>query len=438
METRANFVLIGAFTLAVIAGAFLFVLWFSGLTRLSEHKSYEILFAGSVSGLSRGSAVLFNGLRVGEVTEIGFVAQDPSHVRVMINIAGSVPIKKDTKARLEIQGLTGGAAIELSGGAPDASPLLGENGEPPIIVAEPSELQNIMESVQSLSAKAESVLGKVDKLLSDNGAAIDDAVKNVDTFSKALSDNSSGISSALAGLSDLGKKIGPLAERLQVVSDDVDKLIQAVDPDKVRRVVANVDAFTSDLAGNKASIDSVLTDAAALAKRLNGTSAQLDSALADFHSLVKSIDTKKVANFVDGADALGQTLHDNKGNIDRMLKNASELSAKLDESADKIDSLMVSLQGFVGSPDLKGPLGEVGDAARSVRQLADDLNVRTKEIAIGLSRFSSSGLREYEALAIDGRRTINDFDRVLRSFERNPNQLIFGAKPALPEFHGGP
>ena len=316
--------------------------------------------------------------------------------------------------------------------------MLGENGGPPIIIAESSELQNIMESVQSLSAKAELVLGKVDKLLSDNSAAIDDAVKNVDTFSKALSDNSSGINSALAGLSDLGKKIGPLADRLQVVSDDVDKLIRAVDPDKVRSVVANVDAFTSDLANNKASIDSVLTDAAALAKRLNGTSAQLDSALTDFDSLVKSVDTKKVANFVDGADALGQTLRDNKGNIDRMLKNASELSAKLNELADKIDSLMVSLQGFVGSPDLKGPLGEVGDAARSVRQLADDLNVRTKDIAVGLNRFSSSGLREYEALAIDGRRTINDFDRVLRSFERNPNELIFGAKPALPEFRGGP
>jgi phospholipid/cholesterol/gamma-HCH transport system substrate-binding protein len=438
METRANFVLIGVFTLAVIAGAFLFVLWFSGLTRISEHKTYEVLFTGSVSGLSRGSAVLFNGLRVGEVTQINFVAENPSRVRVLADVEGRVPIKKDTKARLEIQGLTGGAAIALSGGAPDAPPLLGENGAPPIIIAEPSELQNIMESVQSLSAKAESVLGKIDKLLSDNSAAIDDAVKNVDTFSKALSENSAGVNSALAGLSDLGKKIGPLADRLQVVSDDVDKLVVAVDLDKVRRVVTNVDTFTATLADNKASIDSLLSDAASLAKHLNGTSTQLDTALADFDSLVKSVDTRKVGNFVDGADALGQTLRDNKGNIDRMLKNASELSVKLNESADKIDSLMASLQGFVGSPELKGPLGEVGDAARSVRQLADDLNVRTKDIAVGLTRFSSSGLREYEALAIDGRRTINDFDRVLRSFEHNPNELIFGAKPALPEFHGGP
>jgi len=91
----------------------------------------------------------------------------------------------------------------------------------------------------------------------------------------------------------------------------------------------------------------------------------------------------------------------------------------------------------MGSPDTKGPLAEVGDAAKSLRQLADDLNVRTKDIAAGLTRFTGSGLREYEALAIDGRKTLSDVDRVVRGFEKNPSQLIFGAKPALPEFHGG-
>lgn len=354
METRANFVLIGAFTLAVIAGVFLFVLWFSGLARLSEHKTYEVLFTGSVSGLSQGSAVLFDGLRVGEVKEIGLVANDPSRVRALIDVSGKLPIKKDTKARLESQGLTGSAVVSLIGGAPDSPPLVGERGAPPIIVGEPA--QNIMESVQNLSAKAETVLGRVDKLVSDNGPVIDDAVKNVDTFSKALSDNSAGLSSTVA----------------------------------------------------------------------------------DLDSLLKSVDRDKVASFVNGAAALGEVVSENKGNIDRMLKNTSELVAKLNESADKLDSLIASLQGFVGSGDVKGPLAEVGDAARSVRQLADDLNARTKEISAGLIHFTSSGLREYEALAIDGRRTVNDLDRVLRSFERNPNELIFGAKPNLPEYHGGP
>jgi len=438
METRANFVLIGAFTLAVIAGAFAFVLWFSGAAQVADRKTYEFRFTGSVAGLLRGSAVLFNGLRAGEVTAIDFVRDDPRQVSVIAEVADNVPIKADTQARLEVQGLTGGAVIALKGGAPDAPPLVGANGKPPIIVAEPSQLQNIIETVQNLSTKADTVLERVDKLLDQNAPAIDDAIKNVDVFSKALSDNSAGVNAALAGVADLGHKIGPLADRLQSLSEHVDTLVGALDPATVRRVVGDVAAFTGALANDNKTIDALLSDSAALANRLNGTSVKLDSALGGVDTLVKSIDTRKVGNFLDGADALGQVLHDNKDNIDQTLKNASELSAKLNESAGKIDGLMASLQGFVGSPDLKGPLGQIGDAAHSVRQLADDLNVRIKEISVGLTRFTGSGLREYEALAVDGRRTVNDLDRVLRNFDRNPSEVIFGAKPALPEYHGSP
>jgi phospholipid/cholesterol/gamma-HCH transport system substrate-binding protein len=262
-------------------------------------------------------------------------------------------------------------------------------------------------------------------------------VRNIDMFSKALSDNSGGLNSALSGVADLGKKIGPLSDRLQGLSDDLDKLVKAVDPEKVSGIVGDVKSLTGSLADNKAAINSTIADAAALAKQLNGSAAKLDSALADFDNLVKAVDSKKIANFVDGADSLGQTLQQRQGDIDSMVKNATELSAKLNHSADKIDGLMASLQGFVGSPDLKGPLSEIGDAARSVRQLADNLDVRTKDIAAGLTHFSSTGLREYEALAIDGRRTINDLDRAIRGFERNPNEVLFGAKSTLPEYQGG-
>ncbi len=437
METRANFVLIGAFTLAVIAGAFLFVLWFSGLTRTADHQTYAVLFDGSVAGLTRGSAVQFNGIRVGEVTEINLVANDPRHVEVRVDLVGHVPINQDTKARLEIQGLTGGAAIALTGGAPDSPPLVSKNGKPPVIVAESSEMQNILEAVQKLSARADEVLGNVDKLVSENSAAIGDVVHNVDVFSKALADNAGGVNSALSGVAELGKKIGPLADRLNGLSDDLDKVVKAVDPDKVGGIVGDVKTLSGTLADHKAQIASTLDDAAALAKRLNDTAGKLDSALADFDNLVKSVDTKKVANFVDGANSLGLTLQQRQGDIDTIVKNASELSAKLNHSADKIDGLMTSLQSFVGSPDLKGPLAEFGDAARSVRQLADNLDARTKDIAAGVSHFTSTGLREYEALAIDGRRTINDLDRAIRDFEHSPNEVLFGAKSNLPDYQGG-
>jgi phospholipid/cholesterol/gamma-HCH transport system substrate-binding protein len=518
METRANYVLIGAFTLAVIAGAFLFVLWLTGASKTPEHKTYRIVFTGSVSGLTRGSSVLFNGLNVGSVRSIDFMEKDPSRVAALVDVAGRTPIKTDTKARLELQGLTGVAAIALTGGA-ETTPSLepGKDGAPPTIYAEPSQLQNLLESVQRLSVRADELIGKANKLLDENSASITDTLANADTFSKALADNSSGVNAALKGVADLGRTLAPLTNKLQSLSDDVDNLVKAVDVDKVRSVVSNVDAFAATLARNQGSVDSLLSDTAALAKRLNQTAGQLDGALADFRGLAKAIDTKKIADVVDSVDhivsaveaekvrsvvknveafsatlannqahvdslladaatvakkltgtadqldgALGdfrnlakaiddkkiagvvddvskfaQSLGDNRGNVDRMLKDASELAAKLNNSADRLDSLMASAQSFLGSPETKGALREVGDAARSVRQFADDLNQRTKDIAVGLTRFTGSGLREYEALAIDARRTIGDLDHAIRSFERSPNQLIFGSKPALPEYHGG-
>src|SRR5208283_2482988 len=101
-------------------------------------------------------------------------------------------------------------------------------------------------------------------------------------FSKALSDNAAGVNSALSGVAELGKKIGPLADRLQGLSDDVDKLVKAVDPAKVSGIVGDVKSLTGALADDKAAINSTITDAAALAKRLNDTAGKLDSALADF------------------------------------------------------------------------------------------------------------------------------------------------------------
>jgi phospholipid/cholesterol/gamma-HCH transport system substrate-binding protein len=436
METRANFVLIGAFTVAVIAGGFLFILWIAGVGQVSHRKTYEVVFAGSVSGLTRGASVVFNGLRVGEVLQVDFMPNDPGRVAAVIDVDGRIQIKKDTQARLELQGLTGGSAIALSGGAPDTPLLVGLDGAPPVIVAEPTA--NLLESVQNISVKADAILAKADKIVADNGPVITDTLKNLDTFTKALGDSSSGISAALNGISELGKQIGPLAQKLQTLSADADKLVGAVDPAKVKRVVSDVTTFTGALADSGPQMQALFTDAATLAKHLNETSSKLDAALTDVDGLVKAVDTKKIANVVDGANVLGEALRQNKGNIDLMLKDAAEITVKLDSSADKIDGLMTSVQGFVGSGDAKGPLTEVSEAARSIRLLADDLNVRTKEIAAGLIHFTGPGLKEYEALAVDGRRTINDVDRVVRGFEHNPSEVIFGAKPKLPEYHGGP
>ena len=169
METRANFVAIGAFTLAVVAGAFLFVLWMAGYGGGVEPRALSHRIPGSVSGLARGGVVLFNGLRVGEVKTVDFLPNDPGRVAAEIEVDGRIPVRDDTKARLEMQGLTGASAIALTGGAPDAKPIAAKDGEPPTLIAEPSQIQNLLVNVQNISAKADSVLTRADKLFADSG-----------------------------------------------------------------------------------------------------------------------------------------------------------------------------------------------------------------------------------------------------------------------------
>jgi phospholipid/cholesterol/gamma-HCH transport system substrate-binding protein len=238
-------------------------------------------------------------------------------------------------------------------------------------------------------------------------------------------------------LADLGKTIEPVAARIQTLSEDADRLVKSVDPDKLRSVVDNAQTFSKGLAQSTNDYQTLMRDGASLATRLNDTAKRLDTALVDADSLLKAVDSQKIAGIVDSASDVMATVRQNRGNIDQTLKNFADLSATLKASASKVDGLITTAQNFLGSPGPQGAIDRVSDAAISVKKLADDVDVRAREISVGLTRFSNSGLREYEALAIEGRRVLDDIDRAVRSFERNPSQIIFGSRPSLPEYHGG-
>jgi phospholipid/cholesterol/gamma-HCH transport system substrate-binding protein len=116
--------------------------------------------------------------------------------------------------------------------------------------------------------------------------------------------------------------------------------------------------------------------------------------------------------------------------------NLSQIAAKLNASADKVDTVLTNLNGFLATGDSKGVFSEVSDAAKSIRRLADNLDVRTKDIAANINRFAGSGLRQYEALAVDGRKTLEEINQAVRSIENNPTQFLFGKRTAVPEYTG--
>ena len=440
METRANYALIGLFTLAVIAAAFGFVYWFSGGDRGQAKQTIRVVFSGSVSGLSKGSIASFNGLRVGEVTEISLLPEDPRRVVAIVQVEANAPIRSDTRARLEYQGLTGVAAIALTGGEPNAPPLVAGPGQPmPTIFADRSDFQDLIESARNIARRADDVMERISRVISDNETSINRTVQNIEKFSQALGENADGIDRFLAQIGQAAEKVGPLAEKLETLATNVDEVVRSVDRERVARIVENVDNFTTSLSDSRNDVSKALADAATLIGRLNDFAPKLDSALVDINNLTKAIDPAKIGRTVDNADVFSQTLRDRSPDIDKTLVEARSISEKLNKSADKIDAVLEGAQKFLGSAsgeEGQGAFEQIKAAAESVRVLADNLNQRTAGILSGVGKFTDSGLREYEALAVEGRKTLNDISRAVRSIERNPQQFIFGGKSGLPEYNG--
>ena len=189
METRANFVLIGAFTLAVIAAAFGFVLWFQSLHTTKARSPIRIIFEGPATGLRNGGSVNFNGIRVGEVVSVKL--DNPRRVVALAMVSNDAPIRKDTLVGLEFQGLTGVAAISLKGGAEAAPSVpLDEDGIP-VLTADPNALQDVTEAIRG-------TLQNINRVVADNQEAVKNSLHNLETFTGSLARNSEKIDNIMA------------------------------------------------------------------------------------------------------------------------------------------------------------------------------------------------------------------------------------------------
>jgi phospholipid/cholesterol/gamma-HCH transport system substrate-binding protein len=184
METRANYVLIGSFTLAVIAAAFGFVLWFQSLHTTKARSPLRIVFEGPAAGLRNGGSVNFNGIRVGEVISVKL--DNPRRVVALAMVENNAPIRKDTLVGLEFQGLTGVAAISLKGGEEAAPPVpLDEDGVP-VLTADPNRLQDVTEAIRG-------TLQNINRVVADNQEAVKNSLRNLETFTNSLSRNAERI-----------------------------------------------------------------------------------------------------------------------------------------------------------------------------------------------------------------------------------------------------
>ena len=227
METKANYSLIGLFTLIVIAAVFAFIYWFQNTAGPGERAYYQIQFEGSVSGLRTGASVLFNGIRVGEVTSLTLTPAKPQQVTATISVDKNVAIRPDTEVGLEFQGLTGIAAISLKGGSPNKPALKGTKESPAVLM--------VPTGAADVTQAARDTLKKLDTFIDQNMDSFHSAIDNIDKFSAALARNSERIDRITAGLENLAAgedgKSGELAEALRSITklaDNLDKRTEEI------------------------------------------------------------------------------------------------------------------------------------------------------------------------------------------------------------------
>lgn len=253
METRASYLLVGAFALLAMAGFVIAVVWMAGVDLNEASARYDIYFKGSVSGLKVGNAVRYRGIPVGVVTGMEINPENVEQVQVTIEIPQKTPVKTDTVAALEYQGITGVAYVELSGGTHGAPLLKAKSGQKwPVIASKPSQLQELFETAPELVTRITALVDRMSLLLNpknqENIARVLDNIQTVTGVLAKHSDEIGGaISDATATMKDARsatneatvtlRELGDLAKSMQKLSTNLDKGFTGVGPEAKKTLV---------------------------------------------------------------------------------------------------------------------------------------------------------------------------------------------------------
>lgn len=453
METKANYVAVGAFAILALLAAFGFVYWTAAIGERGETSLLRIRIPGSASGLGRGSAVLFNGVKVGDVRRVYLDLTNPQVAVADAEVDRLTPITRSTQADVGLAGLTGQANIELKGGDPTEQNLLHlaeQNNEIAEITASPSAVTDLLQTAQSLMTRADNVIGELEGFVKEARGPLSETVRNIEKFSQALSQNASGIEDFLANVGELSKTIGNVTGQLESTLKAAEDLIVSVDREKVGEIVGNVETFTKDLAAASDQFEAVVTRVDMAVASISTFSTSATQTLSKVDGVLEGIDGEAVSsavkNFEEASGAVNRASSEiakvtekiggRSEEIDQIIVDASQLASRLNEASVRVDGVLAKIDNILESGDGEGLVAEARATLRSFRQVADTLNARVGTITDGLSRFSGQGLREVEALVEDGRRAITRIERAVTDLERNPQRIITGGEGEIKRYDG--
>lgn len=247
METRTSYTLVGAFVLVLLAGLFGFTVWIAKIQLKEGRDIYLTYFTGSVTGLQEGSPVRYRGIPIGTVTDIRLDPNRVSRVRVTVEVQPGTPIKTDSIASLELQGITGGAYVQLNGGTEDSPRLRDESkDEIPVIPSRPSTLAEVVDTAPQILNRALVITQRLEAMLGpENQDSITQTLANVRRLSDAVGSRSEEVGEIITDLHAASRSLRQTADTLGPHTDEA--VVQAT------RTLASVDgaakSFQSDMRG---------------------------------------------------------------------------------------------------------------------------------------------------------------------------------------------
>lgn len=442
METRANYIVIGAFLVVTLIGAFAFIFWLAATAENRENVFMRIIFPAPVTGLPVGGQVLFNGIRIGDVSSLDFDPSDPTKVIATVRVKPDTPLRTDTRATLNFTGLTGVAYVDLNGGSLDA-PLLLESPDEgiPVIYADRSLFDDITDGARDVLQRADSTMKTIDEFLKENRPTVTRTLQNVETFSEALASNSDGVSDFMASISSATDAFVSLSGRMEGLVDEGERILAAIPSDKVTEIVDDFSRFSKSLGDASGGIDLMIADAQAAAKELQTFTERLNRGLEDVELLVEAIKPEDVQKIVGGAAALGEMLEQRTPEIEAIIgsttttmQNLAEVSQTIREQDQTIAEVIQSGRDVMGKVDTIVSRGvEIAGAIDpdSVSNVVASVETLTGNLNASLGRVDAI-VAEVDPVTVG--QAVDNAARVIENFNNQEvqiNEIIASTKSSI-------
>lgn len=381
METRANYVLIGAFALSGFLGIFAFFLWFANVQLDRQFAYYDIDFT-SVSGLSDASDVRFAGLSVGQVVNVRLAPSNTGLVRVRVEVDANTPVRTDSIATIEAQGVTGVSFVGISAGTPQM-PLLtaASDADVPMITAGRSVLQTLSEDAPAILAEALEAVRDLRELISvENQTRVENILVNIEQSSEAFSDALDDFADVSGTVADFAREIDEFNTTLSAISADASAVLGAAEEAIGTFNAASADVRTLISEGSATLAQARTTIASTetyIASDLTEATNQLSASMTEITARARDLSDRiegLIDTYAQTGTAASQRLQEAEATLaatDALIAQSTATMQSVDAAAQRFDSLIIEgvdplvIELRVATRQATEVIARIGETART-------------------------------------------------------------------------